>query len=87
MQDKEYIRWYKCCEFIEEEMQFYSFIDFVNNAKRLKYTYERIPKEIKKLYKWYVYASPLNYNQKCLIWNYLNDFNEYEDLLFYKKKN
>nr|DAE35549.1 MAG TPA: hypothetical protein [Caudoviricetes sp.] len=65
--------WYRGCEFIQEEMQFYSMKDFWLKANNIKYYYESSNRYVKHLYKWYVFANTnIKYENKCKIWNYLN---------------
>ena len=45
------------CEFIEESMWFYTYIDFCDNAIFIKKKYESLKPLEKKLYRWYVYAN------------------------------
>lgn len=83
MTREEYDEWYKGVGFIQKEMQFYSYADFVREAFMIKYLYSRLEQRTKKLYQWYVFANHISYNQKCVIWNFLNGYGEYEDLLYY----
>lgn len=83
MNKKEYKKWCESCEFIQKEMQFYSYKDFVDNVNVLKYYYDNSDKITRKLYQWYVNSKPMSYNQKSIIWDYLNDYCEYEDLILY----
>lgn len=78
---EEYKKWYSSCEFIQEELQFYSFQDFVEEAFRIKKIFQKIDDRTKKLYQWYVFANHIGYSHKCLIWNFLNNYNTYDDLL------
>ena len=71
--DKNYIdKLYDDSNFIELEMSFYSFLDFRNNAKDIKFLYDRIGFRTKKLYKWYVYSRTMSFKQKNLVWDFLN---------------
>lgn len=69
----EYYEWYKSCDFIEKQMQFYSYQDFILNKEEIKFWFNHINWKTKKLYQWYVFASPLHYTQKTEIWNILNN--------------
>lgn len=85
MTQEEYKNWYASCEFIQKEMQFYSFQDFVEEAFGIKRLYQKLDNRTKKLYQWYVFANHIGYAQKCLIWNFLNGYNTYDDLLLNTK--
>lgn len=80
--DDELNKWYASCEFIENNMKFYSFKDFYNNKKRIKYIYDHKDIRTKKLYKWYVYSNSMSYKLKCAIWSYLN--NDIDDYILSK---
>ena len=83
MSKKEYEEWFKSCDFIETNMTFYSFNDFIDNRKLLKRLYDLKDIRTKKLYKWYVYASFMTYKKKCLVWDYLNGSINDKDLTRY----
>lgn len=72
MTKEEYESWFKSVDFIQDEMQFYSFPDFVEQANAFKRGYNMMDTRTKKLYQWYVFASSVNYQQKCMIWDFLN---------------
>lgn len=75
MNKEEYESWYKSCQFIREEMQFYSWEDFITQAQSFKMLYRSTTPLIKQLYKWYIMASPnMSLKRKQLIWDYLNDY-------------
>lgn len=74
---EEYEKWYKSCEFIRKEMRFYSFQDFKENKEIIKFMYQHLNIRTKKLYQWYVFSNPMCYNQKCLIWDFLNNKSEF----------
>lgn len=67
-----YEKWYKSCNFIKEEMQFYCFEDFIEQAVKIRRKYLDSDPLTVQLYQWYVYASPLSYERKCAIWEFLN---------------
>ena len=81
MKDIEYKEWYENVDFIQENMQIYSFSDFIENYLGIKLLYNQMPRQGQKLYQWYLFASSLSYHQKCLIWNYINNWIDYQDLL------
>lgn len=67
--------WYKACEFIIKEMQFYSVKDFWKQASDIKFYYEHSNYHVRQLYQWYVFANQNVSNQnKELIWDYLNGY-------------
>ena len=72
MEDKEF----KECWFINDEMKFYSYKDFVKNSVVIKKLYKNnLGKYGKTFYKWFLYANiHITINQKNTIWNYLNDY-------------
>ena len=82
---------FSICPFIKENMWFFSYYDFCDNRKILKKMYQELKEEAQQFYKWYVYANihmDLPYKNK--IWDYLNNFDNGEELLkakrFYKAK-
>lgn len=82
---------YKVCEFISEEMYFFTYYDFCDNRKQLKKLYKSMSKPEQKFYMWYVYANiHCNETYKNFIWDYLNDYIDDCELLekkkFYKAK-
>ena len=81
MKENEYKEWYESVDFIQDNMQIYSFADFISNCIPIKYLYSNMKRQGKKLYQWYLFASSLSYHQKCVIWNYLNDWLTYQELL------
>lgn len=81
MNDFEYKEWYESVDFIQENMQIYSFSDFVENCVEIRYLYNNMKRQGQKLYQWYLFASSLSYNQKCTAWNYLNNWICYHELL------
>lgn len=61
--------WFKACDFIKTEMQFYSFADFRERFAEIKKYYEKGNYYVKQLYKFYVFANPnFNYKQKQRLW-------------------
>ena len=86
MDKKEYEQWFRSCDFIETNMTFYSFKDFLDNRKLIKRLFDSKDIRTKKLYKWYVYASFMTYKRKCLVWDYLNDNMTEHELIKSNKK-
>lgn len=73
---------------IENEMDFYSYEDFYNNAEPLKNMYQIYCEKdfrTKKLYCWYVYSREIKYGQKNRIWDYLNNDISLGELMEYEK--
>lgn len=78
---------FQICEFIEVEMSYITFDDFLNKCKDIKELYNSLNKYQKRFYKWYVYANiHMKDQHKNAIWEYLNldDINCYIELLKYK---
>ena len=78
MTDKEF----KECWFINAEMKFYTYKDFVSNCYALKRLYENnLGKNGKIFYKWFIYANiHMTQNQKNKIWAFLNNDIKASDL-------
>lgn len=63
------------CEFINEAMKYYTYIDFCNERKTIKRLFKVLTKQGKRFYLWYVYANTHMENyHKNAIWDYLNDY-------------
>ena len=69
---------YKICYFIDQEMRFYTFNDFLENANSIKRMYQVLNRKI--FYKWYVYSHIMGLKRKDRIWEFLNDDIDYEEL-------
>lgn len=68
------------CKFINETMRFYTYADFVRDARSIKEMYKNL--KLKTMYKWYVYANiNMSMLQKNVVWEYLNG----SDLMNLKK--
>lgn len=64
--------WYESCEFIEENMQFYSKVDFFEKRDDIAYYFAKGDSRLRTLYKWYVFANPnLTMKDKEIIWDYV----------------
>ena len=62
------------CPFIKEELTFYTYYDFCQNAQIIKAYYDVLDHNAKTFYKWYVYANiHMDESHKNLIWEYLNN--------------
>jgi len=73
--------------FIESEMDFYSYQDFYQQAAPLKRLFDSVDIRTKKLYKYYVYSRDIKYGQKNRIWDYLNNDISLGALMTYEKEN
>lgn len=75
------------CEFINEEMKFYTFYDFCDNRLGLKYLFNKLNRNAKRFYMWYVYSNiHMDLLFKNAIWDYLNNFVEESRILELKKQ-
>lgn len=70
---------YKECVFIDTEMRFSTFEEFVKDAKAIKRLYNNNLKH-KMFYMWYIYSHLFSTKRKNAIWEYLNDDITYEKL-------
>lgn len=82
MTSKQYKEWYESVDFIQNNMQFYSVDDFLHHSVAIKSMYNAMDRRTKKMYQWYLFANYLNYNQKCLIWDYINNVIEYPEFIY-----
>lgn len=73
---------FKECWFIDSEMKFYSYKDFLRNAYAIKRLFDyTLQKNGKLFYKWFLYANiHLTMAQKNKAWDWLNNYCEYDDL-------
>ena len=69
---------YKECRFIDIEMRFNTFEEFVRDAGAIKRLYGALNHKL--FYKWYVYSHLFSTIRKNAIWEYLNDDIDYEKL-------
>ena len=73
---------YKNCDIVKENMKFYTYNEFCENRKYLKYNFKYLSDTQKKLYMWYIYANiNMNETYKNAIWDYLNDYMQDWELL------
>ena len=71
---------FEFCEFIEWNMCFVTYHDFVKKREQLKGMYQGLDLGQKRFYKWYVYShTTMNETYKNAIWEYLN-FDDFEYL-------
>ena len=80
----DYVLWHNSCEFIEDNMKYYSFTDFLDKARIIKVIFNQQNTTTKRMYMWYVFSSNITYNQKLGVWDYLNSYASYEDLILLK---
>jgi len=65
--------WYEQVDFIQDNMQFYSYSDFRHNAMAIRRLFLKMKRQGKKLYQWYVFANTnINQEQKRKVWDFLN---------------
>lgn len=65
------------CSLIEEEMRYYTYTEFCEKRKIFKKKFEKLSKNGKIFYKYYVYANiHMNETYKNAIWDYLNGYDE-----------
>lgn len=71
---------FRWCEFIDCEMSFVTFEDFINKCADIKEIYQSLGRPQKRFYKWYVYANiHIREQVKNAIWEYLN----FDDTFYY----
>ena len=71
---------YSVCRFIDEQMWFITYDDFVGRRLGIKRLFQQMSLDAKTFYQWYVYAN-IHMNECCknAIWDYLVfDEPEYE---------
>ena len=69
MKKREYEDWFKACDFIKKEMQFYSVKDFWEKKDDICYSFKEGNSYIRQLYMWYFFSNPnLSDKQKELYW-------------------
>lgn len=74
------------CEFIRENMSFYTYYDFCDNRKIIKKIFKTMGKNEKLFYFWYIYANiHMDLVFKNAIWDYLNDYDNGLELLRLKR--
>ena len=70
------------CDFLNDELKYYTYIDFCNNRYTIKRAYKRLSEKQQQFYLWYVYANlHMTETYKNIIWEYLNDDDTEEHLL------
>lgn len=76
------------CDFINSEMKFYSYKDFIQNRQGIKRLYEKeLSKYGKIFYKWYVYSNiHISTGQKNKAWDWLNGYCTSEELIEYENR-
>ena len=77
---------FSVCEFINENLSFYTYYDFCDNRKVIKKLFKNLNRNGKLFYMWYVYANiHMNETFKNAIWDYLNEYDDGSRLLELKK--
>ena len=72
MTKQELKEWYKACDFIKKEMQFYSIKDFWANANDIRFYFNESNSYVRQMYQWYVFANTnISIKQKEMIWDYV----------------
>ena len=66
------------CKYVDQEMCFYTFDEFLHEAPAIKRQYNGLKHKI--FYRWYVFAHQLSDKRKNAIWCYLNNDMDYEKL-------
>ncbi len=75
------------CKFIEENMQFYTYIDFCNNCDAIKRLFHAMTDNGKIFYHYYVYANThMKLNFKDAIIDFLYDYDDKRNLMKLKKQ-
>ena len=70
MKKREYEDWFKACDFIKKEMQFYSVKDFWEKKDDICYYFKEGNSYIRQLYMWYFFCTPnLSDKKKELYWD------------------
>lgn len=68
---------FSVCEFINENMWFFTYNDFCKNRFAIKKLFNELDRNGKIFYMYYVYANVrINEQLKNAIWDYLNEFDE-----------
>ena len=70
MKKREYEDWFKACDFIKKEMQFYSASDFWEKKDTICYYFKNGNSYLHQMYMWYFFSNPnLSDKQKELYWD------------------
>lgn len=78
---------FSICEFIEENMWFFTYYDFCDNRIQIKQLFDKLTRQQKCFYKWYIYANiHMNEIFKNKIWDYLNEYDKYGNELMRAKR-
>lgn len=74
------------CEFIEDQLKFYTYDDFLEHKHLIRRKFDYLSKNGRIFYKYYVYANVhITMNQKNRIWDYLNGYDNGQELLKARK--
>ena len=75
------------CEFIDDNLKFYTYYDFFENRKAIKKLYNKLSRNGKLFYMWYVYSNVhMDERYKNATWDYLNDYESDEKMIEILKK-
>lgn len=72
---------YEECRYIENDMSFITYEDFVKHCYVIKRMYQNL--KYKVFYKWYVYSHEMHKKKKDKIWEFLNGDETKESLMKY----
>lgn len=74
------------CDFIDKQMKFYTYNDFYNECRLIKAKFDELSKDGKRFFMWYLYANThMTLRYKNVIWDYLNEFKNEDDLDYFKR--
>lgn len=59
-------------DFIQTQMNFYSYEDFKSQKNILRILYNKMNTKSKQLYMWYVFSREISPYHKAKIWDFLN---------------
>ena len=77
---------FSACEFIDENLKFYTYYDFCDNRRIIKKLFDKLDRNAKLFYMWYVYANiHMNETFKNAIWDYLVGADDGRELLNKKR--
>ena len=75
------------CAFINSEMKFYSYQDFIQNRRGIKRLFKQLSRNGRIFYMWYIYSNThISIGQKNKIWDWLNQFINDDELLKYENR-
>lgn len=75
------------CEFIQENMRYFTFDDFYEDRYIIKREFNKLSKNGKRFYLWYVFANiHMSLYKKNAIWDYINDYKDDKEILEVKNE-